>query len=64
MKFRMEEMSVSNLDLLIKNKEEKFKDKLNSNNFYVKFVRENLDYYFIYGKSINDILSLFSEFLN
>lgn len=64
MKLRMEEMSVSNLDLLIKNKEEKFKDKLNSNNPYVKLARENLDYYFTYGKSINDISSLSSELLN
>lgn len=64
MKLKRQEKSKSYLDELVKNKEEKLKKKLNSNNPYVKLARENLNHYFSHGKSITDISDLAGELLN
>ncbi|BCZ47752.1 hypothetical protein psyc5s11_38190 [Clostridium gelidum] len=63
MKLRRGSENKSNLDLLIKDKEEKFKKKLNSKNPYVKLARENLNHYFSRGKEIAEISNLPSELL-
>ncbi|MDD3242077.1 MAG: AmmeMemoRadiSam system protein A [Bacilli bacterium] len=63
MKLKRQEENKSNLDSLIKHKEEKFKKKLNSSNSYVKLARENLNYYFSHGKQIKEISNLPSELL-
>lgn len=64
MKFKKQEKSKKYLDELIKCKEEKFKEKLNVKNPYVRLARENLDYYFSHGKKIREISSLSQELLN
>ena len=64
MKLKRQEENKSNLDLLIKYKEEKFKKKLNRSNPYVKLARENLNYYFSHGKEIKEISNLPHELLN
>jgi len=64
MKLKRQEKNKSNLDELIKYKEEKFKEKLNSNNPYVKLARENLNHYFSHGKEITEISNLPQELLN
>lgn len=64
MKLKRKEQDKSNLDDLIKYKEEKFKKKLNSSNSYVRLARENLNYYFSHGKKITDTSNLSHELLN
>lgn len=64
MKFKKQEKSKKYLDELIKCKEEKFKEKLNVKNPYVRLARENLNYYFSHGKKITEISSLSQELLN
>ena len=64
MKIKRQEQNKSNLDSLIKHKDEKFKKKLNSNNPYVKLARENLNHYFSHGKEITEVSNLPKELLN
>jgi AmmeMemoRadiSam system protein A/AmmeMemoRadiSam system protein B len=52
------------LDELMKCKEEKFKEKLNVKNPYVRLARQNLNYYFSHGKKITEISGLSPELLN
>jgi len=63
MKLKREETSKSHLKDLTKNKEEKLERKLRSSNLYVKLARENLNYYFSHGKSLEDISSIPDELL-
>jgi AmmeMemoRadiSam system protein A/AmmeMemoRadiSam system protein B len=64
MKLKRKETDKSYLNELIKHKEEKFKEKLNSSNPYVKLARENLNYYFSHGKSMRGSSYLPDELLN
>jgi len=64
MKFKRQEKSKKHLDELIKCKEEKFKEKLNVKNPYVRLARQNLNYYFSHGKKTTEISSLSQELLN
>jgi AmmeMemoRadiSam system protein A/AmmeMemoRadiSam system protein B len=64
MKLNRQEGNKSKYDLLIKSKEDKLKKKLNSNNNYVRLARENLNYYFSFGKGIKEISNLPPELLN
>jgi hypothetical protein len=64
MKLKMQKQDKSYLDELIKDKENKFKVKLNNSNPYVKLARENLNHYFSHGKSIKDTSNLPEELLN
>ena len=64
MKFKRQDENKSNLDSLIKYKDEKFKKKLSNNNPYVKLARENLNHYFSHGKEITEIFKLSQELLN
>lgn len=64
MKLSRQQQDRNYLDELTKYKEEKLKVKLNESNAYVKLARENLNHYFSYGKSIEDISNLPKELLN
>ena len=64
MKFKKQEKSKKYLDELIKCREQKFKEKLNVKNPYVRLARENLNYYFSHGKKITEISSFSKELLN
>lgn len=64
MKLKIQEKNKSNLDFLIRHKEEMFKKKINSNNTYVMLARENLKYYFSHGKGITEISYLPHKLLN
>jgi len=64
MKLKRQDENKSNLDSLIKHKEFKFKEKLNSNNPYVKLARENLNHYFSHGNEITVLSNLPQELLN
>jgi AmmeMemoRadiSam system protein A/AmmeMemoRadiSam system protein B len=64
MKFKREERDKSNLEALIKDKEEKYKNKINSSNPYVRLARENLNHYFSHGENIKNISHLQQELLN
>ena len=46
MKFKQESENISNLDKLLKIKEESFNKKISNSNPYVKLARESLNYYF------------------
>ena len=46
MKFKQEGENISNLDKLLKIKEESFNKKISNSNPYVKLARESLNYYF------------------
>lgn len=64
MKFKRQEKNKSFLEELIKCKEQKFKEKFNVKNPYVRLARQNLNYYFSQGKKITEISSLSQELLN
>jgi len=64
MKLSRQQQDRKYLDELMRYKEEKLKTKLNESNAYVKLARENLNYYFSHGKSIEDISDLPKELLN
>jgi aromatic ring-opening dioxygenase LigB subunit len=64
MKLKRKENNKKFLDELMKCKEEKFKEKLNVKNPYVRLVRQNLNYYFSHGKKITEISGLSPELLN
>ncbi len=64
MKLKRKDKVKNYLEELIKNKEENFKKKLKDSNPYVRLARENLNYYFSHGKSIEDISNLSQELLN
>ncbi|WP_297421382.1 AmmeMemoRadiSam system protein A [Clostridium sp.] len=64
MKLKKQETPKDYLEELIRNKEEKLEKKLNSNNPYVKLARENLNYYFSHGKSLEDTSNLPEELLS
>lgn len=50
MKFKQEGENISNLDKLLKIKEESFNKKISNSNPYVKLARESLNYYFKYKR--------------
>ena len=50
MKFKQESENISNLDKLLKIKEESFNKKISNSNPYVKLARESLNYYFKYKR--------------
>ena len=50
MKFKQESENISNLDKLLKIKEESFNKKIYNSNPYVKLARESLNYYFNYKR--------------
>ena len=50
MKFKQESENISNLDKLLKIKEESFNKKIYNSNPYVKLARESLNYYFKYKR--------------
>lgn len=64
MKFNSAGTESSLLDSLIKDKEERYKKKLNSNNSYTKLARENLMYYYSQGTKITDLSNIPEELLN
>jgi AmmeMemoRadiSam system protein A len=64
MKFRKEKEESRVLDLLIKTKEERLKQKLSGGNPYTRLARESLKYYFAQGNKMQDISNLPSELLN
>lgn len=64
MKLKSEGNNKKYLDKLIKYKEEKFKEKLNVKNPYVRLARQNLNYYFSHGTKITEMSSLPPELLN
>lgn len=64
MKFKREGNNKKYLNELIKRKEDKFKEKLNVKNPYVRLARQNLNYYFSHGKKITEISGLSPELLN
>lgn len=64
MKLKSESNNTKYLDELIKCKEEKFKNKINSKNPYVRLARQNLNYYFSHGKKITEVSSLSPELSN
>ncbi len=63
MKFKREGKESSALDFLIKAKEERVKKKLAGGNSYTKLARETLNYYFTYGRKMDDISRLPRELL-
>jgi AmmeMemoRadiSam system protein A/AmmeMemoRadiSam system protein B len=63
MKLKKQDEDKNYLEELIKHKEENFKKKLNDSNSYVKLARENLNYYFSHGKSIENTSDLPIELL-
>jgi AmmeMemoRadiSam system protein A len=64
MKFKKEEKENRTLDLLIKSKEERLKQKLSGGNPYTRLARESLKYYYAKGSKMEDIANLPSELLN
>lgn len=64
MKFKREGTNKKYFEELIKCKEEKFKEKLNVKNPYVKLARQNLNYYFSHGKKITEVSNLSPQLLN
>ncbi|HCW54031.1 MAG TPA: AMMECR1 domain-containing protein [Clostridium sp.] len=64
MKFNTIGTENSLLDSLLKNKEDSYKKKLNSNNPYTKLARENLMYYYSHGSKITDLSNIPEELLN
>jgi AmmeMemoRadiSam system protein A len=63
MKLKREDREKSYFEDLVNNKEEKYKNKVNSSNTYVKLARENLNEYFSQGKNIKNISNLPDELL-
>ena len=64
MKFKKEEKESRVLDLLIKTRSERLKQKLSGGNPYTRLARESLKYYFAKGNKMEDISNLPSELLN
>jgi AmmeMemoRadiSam system protein A/AmmeMemoRadiSam system protein B len=64
MKLKREGNNKKYFEELIKCKEEKFKEKLNVKNPYVRLARQNLNHYFSHGKKITEIFSLSPELLD
>ncbi|PRR81157.1 AmmeMemoRadiSam system protein A [Clostridium vincentii] len=64
MKFKKEEKESKILDLLIKIRSERLKQKLSGGNPYTRLARESLKYYFAKGTKMEDISNLPSELLN
>lgn len=64
MKFERDGKEISGLDLLIKSKEQKLNEKLNSGNEYTRLARKSLNYYYENGRILEDKSKLPSELLN